>query len=108
MYERFIQVSRVPWAKALVLAYNHADTQKFLNSYVLDETHGVANCVRKEPMGKSKEVLTLKIHGNRDNPQHIRIEGTKRIGYVCPHNQIWIKYPYRPDEEKENIFSLFG
>jgi len=108
MYERYIQVKRVKWAKQLVELYNHADKQKFLNSYILDETHGVANCARKEPMSKTKEILTLEIHGNREKPEAIRINGTKRVGYICPHNQVWVKYPYRPESEKEDIFAIFG
>lgn len=99
MLERYVKVKTVPWAKEMVELYNHASTNRFLNSYILDTHNGVASCARKELPEKSEKVLTLKISGNKDVPESIVIEGEERKGYVCPFNQVWIKIVFDPELE---------
>jgi len=101
MLERYIQVKRVPWAKELVELYNHAEQRKFMDSYILDATGGVANCARKEIPDKTEKILTLRFSGNKDVPESIHIEGTVRKAYICPHKQVWCRIAFNP--KLENI-----
>lgn len=109
MYERYKKVKFVSWASELVKLYNHADTKKFMEAYILDESHGIANCVRKEPIEKTEEILVLSINGYKDVPDSIVIKGRAETGYVCPHKRMWVEMPgFKKLRERKEKLLTFG
>jgi len=109
MYERYKKVKYVGWARELVKLYNHADTNKFLEAYILDESFGIANCVRKEEPEKSEEILVLSINGYKDVPDSIVIRGRVETGYICPHKRVWVEMPgFKKLRERKKELLTFG
>ena len=108
MYERYIKVKRVGWARELVKLHNHADTNKFLEAYILDESHGVSNCARKEKPELETEILILSLSGYRDVPDRIVIKGRTEPAYICSHKKVWVEMPgFKKLRESKKKLSFF-
>ena len=108
MYERYKKEKFVGWARELVTLYNHADTKKFLEAYILDESRGIANCARKEKPEKETEILVMTLNGYKDVPDSIVIKGRTETAYICPHNRVWVEMPgfkKLRESKKKSLFS---